>query len=223
MNLNRNTLAEQVYEILRNDILTQKIPCGEKLTLSALKERFQVSTTPIRDALTRLEKDGLLQYYSNVGVNVIDLKEEDLRELFTFMGDLDALAICYASSAPGQEALCQALRENLQQTRELLETADMELWRSCSDGFHLVFYDFCGNTRLCASACQMRSQLTIYSNRYEQDSENRRQILREHQNLADLYQQGRIPEAMDAMRLHLKNSLQQALALRQRGNFVSQK
>ena len=54
MNLNRNTLAEQIYDILRSDILTQKIPCGEKLTLSALKERFQVSTTPIRDALTRL-------------------------------------------------------------------------------------------------------------------------------------------------------------------------
>ena len=62
MALNRSTLSEQIYEILRNDILTQKIPCGEKLTLNTLKERFQVSSTPIRDALTRLEKDGLLQY-----------------------------------------------------------------------------------------------------------------------------------------------------------------
>lgn len=48
MGLNKSTLSEQIYQILRNDILTQKIPCGEKLTLKLLQERFQVSSTPIR-------------------------------------------------------------------------------------------------------------------------------------------------------------------------------
>ena len=51
MGLNKSTLSEQIYLILRNDILTQKIPCGEKLTLKLLQERFQVSSTPIREAL----------------------------------------------------------------------------------------------------------------------------------------------------------------------------
>lgn len=46
MGLNKSTLSEQIYQILRNDILTQKIPCGEKLTLKVLQERFQVSSTP---------------------------------------------------------------------------------------------------------------------------------------------------------------------------------
>ena len=46
MGLNKSTLSEQIYQILRNDILTQKIPCGEKLTLKLLQERFQVSSTP---------------------------------------------------------------------------------------------------------------------------------------------------------------------------------
>lgn len=213
MNLNRNTLSEQIYDILRNDILTQKIPCGEKLTLSTLKERFQVSTTPIRDALTRLEKDGLLQYYSNIGVNVINLSEKDLRELFTFMGDLDTLAIRYASLYPDQTLVSQKLQETLQESEELLTCPDIIKWRSCSDGLHLVFYEYCDNSRLRTSAMQMRSQLTIYSNRYEKDYENRRQILLEHQNIADSYMKGDIDAAMQSMGMHLQNSLHQALKL----------
>ena len=47
MGLNKSTLSEQIYQILRNDILTQKIPCGKKLTLKLLQERFQVSSTPV--------------------------------------------------------------------------------------------------------------------------------------------------------------------------------
>lgn len=46
MSLTKATLSEQIYQILRNDILTQQIPCGEKLTLKLLMERFQVSSTP---------------------------------------------------------------------------------------------------------------------------------------------------------------------------------
>ncbi len=215
MNLNRNTLAEQIYDILRSDILNQKIPCGEKLTLSALRDRFQVSTTPIRDALTRLEKDGLLKYYSNIGVHVIDLTDHDLRELFTFMGDLDALAIRYSSLSPDQESICHSLRQNLRQTENLLETTDITQWRSCSDGLHLTFYDHCDNSRLCTSALQMRSQLTIYSNRYEKNLENRRQILAEHREIAAAYLEGNTSKAMEAMRRHLQNSLNQALILYQ--------
>lgn len=100
MGLNKSTLSEQIYQILRNDILTQKIPCGEKLTLKVLQERFQVSSTPIREALTRLTQDQLVSYYSNVGVRVISFTADDLREIYTFMGDLDGLAIRYASASP---------------------------------------------------------------------------------------------------------------------------
>lgn len=82
MQLNKATLSEQIYTILKNDILDQSIPQGEKLTLKNLQERFATSSTPIRDALTRLTEEGLVNYYSNVGVTVINLSEKDIRELY---------------------------------------------------------------------------------------------------------------------------------------------
>ena len=105
MDLNKTTLSEQIYQILKEDILTQRIPLGEKLTLKMLKERFEVSSTPIRDALTRLTEEGLVRYYSNIGVNVISFTTDDFREIYSFMGDLDGLAIRYASASPEQEKL----------------------------------------------------------------------------------------------------------------------
>ena len=114
MGLNKSTLSEQIYQILRNDILTQKIPCGKKLTLKLLQERFQVSSTPIREALTRLTQDQLVSYYSNVGIRVISFTADDLQEIYTFMGDLDGLAIRYASASPDQEKLQAEVTEILE-------------------------------------------------------------------------------------------------------------
>ena len=100
MALNKSTLSEQIYQILRSDILHQRIPLGEKLTLKNLQAQFEVSSTPIREALTRLTEDGLVRYYSNIGVNVIELSKQDLTELYQFMGDLDRLAILYSGNSP---------------------------------------------------------------------------------------------------------------------------
>lgn len=105
MALNKSTLSEQIYQILRSDILHHRIPLGEKLTLKNLQAQFEVSSTPIREALTRLTEDGLVRYYSNIGVNVIELSKQDLTELYQFMGDLDRLAILYSGNSPEREQI----------------------------------------------------------------------------------------------------------------------
>lgn len=125
MQLNKATLSEQIYTILKNDILDQSIPQGEKLTLKNLQERFATSSTPIRDALTRLTEEGLVNYYSNVGVTVINLSEKDIRELYQFIGDMDALAIQYASAHPEQSALLEELAHIVERTAALHDKASL--------------------------------------------------------------------------------------------------
>ena len=119
MTLNKSTLSEQIYQILRSDILNQRIPLGTRLTLKNLKEQFGVSSTPIREALTRLTEEGLVNHYSNIGVNVISLTEKDLTELYQFMGDLDRLAILYSAEHPAQEQICRELEGVLSVTNAI--------------------------------------------------------------------------------------------------------
>ena len=216
MGLNKTTLSEQIYAILRSDILTGKIPLGEKLTLKNLKNRFEVSSTPIREALTRLTEDGLAEYYSNVGVNVISLSEKDLIELYQFMGDLDRLAILYSAVWPDQTQICRetelvlAKTQLIEEKKELDET-DIPLWIEYSDRFHLLFYDYCQNSRLTHAAEKLRSQLTIFSNLYETQSTPQHRINEMHHRIYDAYRTGDYQTAGDLMKAHLEDSLKYAL------------
>ena len=242
MKLNKQTLSEQIYQILRTDILMQRIPGGTKLTLKSLIERFGVSSTPIREALTRLSEEQLVSYYSNVGVSVVELSDQDLREIYEFMGDLDALAISYASSSDDIASLKQELSENLRAAEQALhslkagrpghteapggsgavdtqgasgEHAEEQLaeFIRCSDEFHLLFYKYCGNTRLIRSAQRMRSQMSIAAYRYEKDIKNLFPIHEEHKQIFEAFHSCDFSGACSLMRLHMQHSLQYALEL----------
>lgn len=218
MKLNKKTLSEQIYQILKADILTQTFSPGEKLTLKQLQERFEVSSTPIRDALTRLTEEGLMEYYSNIGVNVVSLNREDLKELYEFMADLDSLAIRHAASHPNQEALRKELEENALASARFLQTdsrteEDQAHWQALSDRFHLIFYDYCRNRRMCAAAERQRGQLTIFSNQYSADPAALLEIEREHQGIYRAYTDGDVELAMRRMQEHLMHSMEFALEL----------
>lgn len=215
MNLIKNTLSEQIYQILRNDILTQVIPLGEKLTLKTMQQRFGVSSTPVRDAFTRLTEDGLVNYYSNIGVSVIELSRADLAELYQFMGDLDSLAILYSQNHPNRGQLIRDLEQTLENTSvHPVQTSgdqDIQRWISSSDQFHLLFYDYCGNSRLKRAAEKQRSQLTIFSNLYESEPQIQDNIANWHFAICEAYRNHEITKAADLMRKHLAQSLDFAL------------
>lgn len=211
MQLKKETLSEQIYHILRDDILHQNIKGGERLTLKVLQNRFGVSSTPIREALTRLAQDNLVVYYSNIGIEVIQLNRHDLEELYQFMGDLDALAIDYASGSSQQEKLLQELQENQAQAQRAREEHRLEDWMLASDRFHLIFYDYCRNSRLADSAQKLRSQLSIFSSQYELLSENQELIQKEHEEIYHLYIEEKISDACCKMKEHLIHSLEFAL------------
>ena len=68
MNENIKTVTEQIYSVIKQDILSQKLLPGEKLTTKALQDKLGVSSTPIREALTHLQQDGLIEYQPNIGM-----------------------------------------------------------------------------------------------------------------------------------------------------------
>ncbi|MBQ1459870.1 MAG: GntR family transcriptional regulator, partial [Oscillospiraceae bacterium] len=106
-----STLSGQIYDELYHDITEQRLRCGEKLTLKMLKERFNVSHTPIREALMRLSENELVTYYSNCGVVVTEFTETDIRELYQFAAELDSMAIQFCANSFNQKPLILDLQE----------------------------------------------------------------------------------------------------------------
>ena len=75
-------LREQVYQQIKHDIITCKLSPGEPLSENQFLDRFQVSKTPIREALTSLVQDGLVEYTPNRGFMVTTVSVADIQEIF---------------------------------------------------------------------------------------------------------------------------------------------
>src|ERR1044071_4474339 len=96
-------LRQQVYEQIKHDIITCKLSPGEPLSENQFLDRFQVSKTPIREALTSLVQDGLVEYTPNRGFMVTTVSVSDIQEIFEarifFEAELFRLAIKNISDA----------------------------------------------------------------------------------------------------------------------------
>ena len=210
--INALSLSEQIYLVLREEIVTQNIKCGSRLTLESLKKRFGVSHTPIREALTKLVDDDLATHYTNVGITVVSLDEKDVVEIFQLSGDLDCLALQY-SLRNDKEALLAALEDIIAQSVDYITNGEMNKWSAESDKFHLAFYYFSGNSRLESAAKKLRAQTTLLYNLYQLEDKNAYNIQDYHTRKFQSLQAGDVKRAIKLLRAHLDEDMQLALTV----------
>ncbi len=204
------TLSEQIYDELYHDITDQRLVCGQKLTLKVLKERFQVSHTPIREALTRLAENGLVTYYSNCGVTVTEFQEDDIKEIYQFIGELDAMAIKFCKNSFTSTPLLLDLKEIVSKGNELLAEGKINEWKDYSEEFHTVLYRHGKNSYLEDAAKRVRAKIEVLSCMYYQ-KQNVEKINEGHIEIYELVKEGKFDEAADVMRSHLQFDMVYAL------------
>lgn len=99
------TIAEQVYDLLRKQILEQKLMPGERLLEIAVGKSLKVSRTPVREAFRLLQQDGLVERIPQGGVRVTDLSLEELKEISALRAVLETHAVELACAKIGQEEI----------------------------------------------------------------------------------------------------------------------
>ena len=205
------TLSEQIYDELYHDITDQRLVCGQKLTLKILKERFGVSHTPIREALTRLAENGLVTYYSNCGVTVTEFTEEDIRQIYRFIGELDAMAIQFCKNAFSEAPLLFELEQILKKGNALLEAGEIIAWKEYSEQIHTAFYHHAQNEYLNDAAKKVRAKVEVLSCMYYHQSSSVEDINQFHTRIYELIQKRDFDQAADLMRSHLQYDMVYAL------------
>ncbi|MBX3280134.1 MAG: GntR family transcriptional regulator [Acidobacteria bacterium] len=102
------SLREQVYNLLRKDIITGVYKPGEALREEVLAERYETSRTPVREAASRLERDQLLRFVPNKGYFVRHITVTELNELYEYRSIIEcAAAELAARKEPDPELLAQ--------------------------------------------------------------------------------------------------------------------
>lgn len=210
MNANSSTVSERIYTAIRNDILNKTLVSGEKLTIKKLHEMYGVSSSPIREALFRLQQDGLIEYRSNAGMRVIEFTRQDLAEIYMLLTEFDVIALRAATTPPRRLSTLAALELCMDRARASIEN---NLWNYYSDAFHSILYEEAQNGRLTDAARKIRIQSTIFSNQYEIKEENRREILKQHESILSAIRDNRLDRAEDLMRTHVGSSYAKALSI----------
>lgn len=159
--LKKQSLVDQIYDEIKSLIVSLEVPLGSKLNVSELQEKFGVSSTPIREAINRLQKDGIVEYENNIGARVIAITSKDVEEIQEVNFALQTGAIRYSMQKSDTNKMAEEIKKYIDKCRE---TEDKEEFFSCINKIANIFYKYANNSRLIGSANLMYAQETILGN-----------------------------------------------------------
>jgi DNA-binding GntR family transcriptional regulator len=184
------TRTEQVYDLLRSDLLNGVLQPGQKLKMVELTERFGVSQSVIREALTRLTEQGLLVATPQRGFRVRDLSIEDIAELTETRIEVESLALRLAAQRGDLqwETGILAAHHRLERTPVSRDDGTFnEDWSVQHRDFHQTLLAGCGNRRLESVANSLRDSAELYRRWYwVLTDDHQRDLAAEHRQLKEL-------------------------------------
>lgn len=161
------TLASTAYDRLRGDILSGALPPGEKLRTEALRVRYKVGNSPLREALNRLSADGLVTREDQKGFRVASVSGDDLAELVKTRCWLEEVAIREAIAQGDddwEESVVLAFHRLSRVSRSLREddfVVNPE-WERFHRAFHMALLSACGSRWLLQYCAQLNDQADRY-------------------------------------------------------------
>lgn len=140
-------LSDQAYEIIKEAIVSLKLRPGERLKVSELARELGISATPIRETLTRLEQEGLVETIRFKGAFVAQIDDHDVEEIFELRELLEGAAVKRAVTTFSTIDL-QKGEALLEKMRGAYKTGDMGSYAKASRDFHDLFIEKFGNQRI---------------------------------------------------------------------------
>lgn len=202
----RRPVVGQIFDLLRGEIIALQLEPGSLISRSALAERFGVSQTPIREALLRLEQQGLIEVYPQSGtmVSLIDVRGAQQSQFLRIA--VESLVAETIASAPDAYDLSEA-EAILEEMRRIWHgTNDPRAIRPPDQSFHAALCESVGHGDLwelvvarSGNIDRLRS-INVYPGKAEK-------VINEHVQLLSALKAGDTIAARAAVRLHLSGTL----------------
>lgn len=148
----------RVYDALRRMILDAELPPGTYVLHEELASRLGVSRTPIREALIRLEQEGLVEIKPRHGMRVVPVSIDDMREIYDLLTVLESLAAELVARRGLTDAELADLQSAVDQMDEALSRDDLETWAEADATFHRLLVSCSRNRRLEAMVASVVDQ-----------------------------------------------------------------
>ncbi len=199
------SLADKVFRQLEEEILNGALKAGEQLTEVRISQRLGVSRTPVREAIHRLEQDGLVRLIPNKGANVVGVSEQDLRDIYDIRMQLEGLASKWAAQRVTEEE-CRDLQDLLELQEFYTSKGDFEQLRNLDSRFHEMIYQLSGSRTLRQTLSSLHHLVQRYRKMSFATAGRSQKVLGEHQKIVDAIRSHDPEAAEKATFEHIENS-----------------
>ena len=155
----KSTRVDNAYERLKREILQGVLPPGYQAPEPDIASRLGMSRTPVREALIRLEAEGLIDLVPRRGAKVVAISRKDICEIFQILAVLEALAAGEAAGREGRDRILEEFEHLLAESDLALKSEDIGTWAQLDDSFHRLIAEICGNDRLEAEITGLLDQI----------------------------------------------------------------
>lgn len=152
------TRGGDLYARMKSDILSNAFPPGVQLSESELAARLGTSRTPVREAIIRLEAEGLVEVIPRRGVRVLPVQASDMSEIYDILQAVEPLAAEQVAARRPPPSELAELNAAAMEMESALEAEDLDRWAQGDDRFHREMLRLHGNRRLMAITSSLFNQ-----------------------------------------------------------------
>ena len=199
-------LRDVVFNTLREATLKGELKPGERLMELQLAAKLGVSRTPIREALRKLELEGLVNMVPRKGAEVADITEKSLRDVLEVRKALEELSVQLACEKITEEEI-EELKRVAERFKDTLDDQDVTKIAEADVAFHDVIYTATDNQKLILLLNNLREQMYRYRVEYLKKEEAYPQLIAEHEELIDNISKRNKEEATRILCEHIDNQV----------------
>ena len=204
-------IREIAYEVLKHAIITGEIPAGERIVETEYADRLHISRTPLREALRKLERDGLVEYVQRRGVIVRAFTIADVEEIYTIRNALEMLTLPAIIRNATTEDVA-SLKERLREMDEVMAHGDIETLSPMARAFHSQLTALCRQNRILRVIEGQDEFITRFSAMAIRQENRRSQAHEEHYKLVEYVEKRDLEHLEKLMRKHIERSKENCLA-----------
>jgi GntR family transcriptional regulator, rspAB operon transcriptional repressor len=203
--VNRYRLVDQVYDIIKDQIITGRLSLGEEISIDEFSKKLNTSKTPIREALHKLIGEGLVENdINNKKMKIINLDLQEISNICDLRQVLEVLAL--------KEGFLKISKDKLVENKQMLKESEIEIGKNIFSKFHLaddqlhkIIIDSANNKWLVQIMSKLGGLIQILKNTYPSTDRFKVSIF-EHINIIDHILNGNKKKAVTSLNLHLENS-----------------
>ncbi|MBN8938132.1 MAG: GntR family transcriptional regulator [Rhizobiales bacterium] len=194
--------SDSLIRILEDDILSSTLKPGDRLDEQSLARRFEVSRTPVREALRHLASSGLVEIRKNQGATVRRLTTSELIEMFQVVAELEGLSarLCARRMSPDEVA---ELRHWHDQCAAFAQKVDRDGFFAANNTFHEVISKGAHNEFLNSETRKLRNRVNVYRRHITFQPRRMQKSITEHQKIVEAIEAGDEEGAHRLMREHV--------------------